>query len=335
MKTTRSVVLPEYNDNLLRAMIGLKIEERPLPELLDNEVLIRMEGSPCNPSDIAFLRGGYNIIKPLPAVPGFEGTGTVIETGRQATSLTGKQVSCFVQEDSDGTWAEYFIAQSKDCIVLKEGIDMEQAACLSINPLTAYALFEMAKQAGCRTFIQNAAGGQVPQFLNVLAEKNGIKVINLVRKATLLKQMKQKGLKHVLDTSDECFFENLRDLCQQLKPGIAFDAVGGEMTGQMMKTMPAGAQVILYGALSGEKLSAMDPMSIIFQKKLLRGFNLNDWLAMAGREKFVAITNEIQDMIIRGELETGIQGIFKLDDVVRGMRTYIKSMSAGKVIFTP
>jgi len=335
MRINRSVVLPKYNDNLLRAMLSLKVEEKSLPGLQDDEVLVRMEGAPCNPSDIAFLRGGYNIIKPLPAVPGFEGTGTVVETGGEATWIKGKRVSCFVQEDSDGTWAEYFIAKNKDCIVIKEGIDMEQAACLAINPITAYALFDMIKQVGCKAFIQNAAGGQVPQFLNVLAEKNGIKVIHLVRKATHLEQMKQKGLSHVLDTGDDCFFENLRDLCQQLQPGIAFDAIGGKMTGRMMKAMPAGAQVILYGALSGEPVSSVDPMSIIFQKKSLRGFNLNDWLARTEREDFVAITDEIQDMIIRGEIKTGIQGTFKLDDVVRGIRTYIKSMSAGKIILTP
>src|SRR5210317_1632865 len=182
MNSSKSAVLPAYNDNLIRAIIGLKIEGRPIRELKKSEVLVKMEGAPCNPSDIAFLRGGYNIIKPLPAVPGFEGTRTVVETGNRTNAMMGKRVSCFVQETNDGTWAEYFIARITDCIVLKDGVDTEQAACLSINPLTAWALVDMAVKEGCKAFVQNAAGGQVPRIMERMAEKYGLKVINLVRK---------------------------------------------------------------------------------------------------------------------------------------------------------
>ena len=335
MKMNRSVILPGYNDNLLRAMLSLKIENRPVPELQDDEVLVKMEGSPCNPSDIAFLRGGYNIVKPLPAVPGFEGTGIVVETGKEATELNGKRISCFVQEGYDGTWAEHFIASHKNCIVLKNGISMEQAACLSINPLTAYALFELVINSGRKAFIQNAAGGQVPNFLNAFAAMKGIEVIHILRKPNQLQQMKSNGLKHVLDAGDEHFEEQLKELCFQLQPGIAFDAVGGEMTGQMLNAIPAMGQVVVYGALSGMPVTAIDAMGIIFQNKSLIGFNLNDWLAKTNKNDFMSITDSIQNMIIRGELKTEIQGVFKLEDVVKGLRTYIKSMSAGKIIFTP
>ena len=69
----KSVVLPDYNANLIRALIGMKIKEKPIPVPSKDEVLIEMLAAPCNPSDIAFLMGGYNIKKPTPCIPGFEG----------------------------------------------------------------------------------------------------------------------------------------------------------------------------------------------------------------------------------------------------------------------
>jgi len=73
----KAVILPTYNNNLIRALIGMKIEERSIPEPSEGQVQIKMEAAPCNPSDIAFLRGGYNVVKPLPCIPGFEGCGII------------------------------------------------------------------------------------------------------------------------------------------------------------------------------------------------------------------------------------------------------------------
>jgi NADPH:quinone reductase-like Zn-dependent oxidoreductase len=334
-KTTKAVLLPAYNDNLLRAMLGLKTEQRKIKSLQKGEVLVQMQAAPCNPSDIAFLRGGYNIIKPLPAVPGFEGTGVVIETAPDSGELLGKRVSCFVQEDLDGTWSEYFIARKQDCILLKENMSIEQAACFAINPLTAYGMFEMVMESNCKSFIVNAAGGVVPEILRVFARKNGIRVINIVRKDDQVETLKQKGEVYVLNSTSDHFKENLTSLCDEIKPKIAFDAIGGESTAQLFNCLPKNAQVVVYGGLSGNDISGICTMEIIFKNKKLLGFNLNDWIPGKSSGEMLSITNELQDMFISGELHTEIQAKFNLDDAVKGIRTYIKSMSSGKVLFTP
>jgi NADPH:quinone reductase-like Zn-dependent oxidoreductase len=313
----------------------LKIEEREIRPLKENEVLVKMEAAPCNPSDIAFLRGGYNIKKPLTAVPGFEGTGLVVEAGAVAKSLIGERVSCFVQEDSDGTWAEFFIARKQDCIVLKENMPIEQAACFAINPLTAFGMYEIAQRANCKAFILNAAGGQVPNLIRAFAKKDGIQVVNIVRKETQLNELVQKGEVWVLDSSDDNFQNKLEAVCKKLKPSFAFDAVGGEMTAQLFYTMPAQSQVVVYGGLSGNAISGIDTMEVIFKGKKLLGFNLNDWIDAKSSDEFFTLTNKLQDMFISGELKTEIQASVTLDDIVKGIRTYIKSMSGGKVLFVP
>lgn len=335
MEKTRAVILPAYNDNLIRAMLGLKVGEKDLRPLKGEEVLVEMEGAPCNPSDIAFLRGGYNIVKPLPSVPGFEGSGTVVEAGKGAESMLGKRVSCFIQEDYDGTWADHFIARKKDCIVVKEGIDSAQASCLSINPLTAWAMFDLVLEKGCRAFIQNAAGGQVPQIMHDLARINGIRVINLVRKQEQVEKLKSAGREYVLDTNDESFKQNLMQLAAELKPTLAFDAVGGELSGIMLNAMPEGSGLMVYGGLSGAGITGIDPMGVIFRGKYVRGFNLNTWLTLLTEDEFAGVTGKVQDMILSGAISTRIQATYPLDRVVEGLRAYIKSMSEGKILFTP
>ena len=332
MKKSNSVILPAYNRNIIRAIIGLKTGERKLPDLKPNDVLIKMEAAPINPSDVAFIRGEYNVDKQVPAVPGFEGAGIVEDAGPNAIYLIDKRVSCFVQGDNDGTWAEYFITNADNCIVIKDELAIEQAACLSINPFTAYALFDIAKAKGCDSIVQNAASGQVAESVRVFAKMEGVKVINIVRKQEQVENLKSAGEEFVLNSAEEGFAKQFKELTHELNALIAFDAVGGETTGVLINNMPADSNVILYGGLSGIDISGIDSLEIIFGNKKLYGFDLNKWIAVKKRDEFQEVANEIQNMIIAGDLTTEIQSSFSLDDVVSAIRTYIKSMSAGKVL---
>jgi NADPH:quinone reductase-like Zn-dependent oxidoreductase len=332
MKKSNSVILPAYNRNIIRAIIGLKTGERKLPDLKPNDVLIRMEAAPINPSDVAFIRGEYNVDKQVPAVPGFEGAGIVEDAGPNAMYLIDKRVSCFVQGDNDGTWAEYFVTNADNCIVIKDELAIEQAACLSINPFTAYALFDIAKAKGCDSIVQNAASGQVAESVRVFAKMEGVKVINIVRKQEQVENLKSAGEEFVLNSAEEGFAKQFKELTHELNALMAFDAVGGEITGVLINNMPADSDIILYGGLSGIDISGIDSLEIIFGNKKLYGFDLNKWIAVKKRDEFQEVANEIQNMIIAGDLTTEIQSSFSLDDVVSAIRTYIKSMSAGKVL---
>jgi len=132
----KSIVLPAYNKNVLRAMLSLQTQEKSIPSLKADEVLIKTHAAPVNPSDVAFIQGAYNIIKTLPAVPGFEGSGIIVDAGKNAKKLTGNKACAFVQSDTDGSWAEYFVANKNDLIILKEEMDLDQASCFTVNPFT-------------------------------------------------------------------------------------------------------------------------------------------------------------------------------------------------------
>jgi NADPH:quinone reductase len=329
------VQLLEYNSNLLRAILGLHVAERKIRKLSNTEVLIRTDAVPCNPSDIAFIRGGYNLRKSLPAVPGFEGTGVVIDTGIRAVKFLGKRVSAFVQADDSGTWADYFIANAKDCILIRDDLDVEQAVCLAINPFTAWALVEIAESKNAGAIVQNASGGQVAAFIRSLASQKKITVIDIVRKPEHIDELKRNGSKYVLDSTSEKFTEELKQLTHQFDVNLAFDAAGGEMTGILLQCLPDHSEVVLYGGLAGGGIAGIDPFDIIFRNKKLIGFNLADWKKQKCQVDFNEISGNIQDMMMDGRLKTKIQAVFKFNDVLSALRTYIKSMSAGKILLVP
>ena len=218
---------------------------------------------------------------------------------------------------------------------LKDELDSDQGASLSINPFTAFGLIELAMQKDCRTIIQNAGGGQIAEFVRILAKMNGLEVINIVRKEDHVNSLNAKGASYVLNSTKEDFKENLKTFSHKLNALIAFDAVGGEQTGMLMSALPDHSDVILYGGLAGGLISAIEPFDIIFRNKRLYGFNLTEWKQTKSKKEFATISNNIQDLVIAGKLRSKIQASFKLDDVVNGIRTYIKSMSDGKILFKP
>src|SRR5206468_2491339 len=134
----------------------LKLVEKPTPKPAHGDVLIKVAASPVHPSDLTFLRGLYGIKKPLPVIPGFEGSGVVVAgKGLPGSLYIGRKVS-FASGD-DGAWAEYTVAPAMQTIPLLGGISLEQGATLFVNPLTALTLVTIARSEGHSAIIQTAA----------------------------------------------------------------------------------------------------------------------------------------------------------------------------------
>ncbi len=330
-----AIQLPEYKRNVLRALLSLKVIHKEIPKPQNDEVLVKMHAASCNPSDIAFIQGGYNIIKTLPAIPGFEGSGTVVETGSDAKNLINKNVSCFIQNDVDGTWAEYFKIKKENLIVLDKAMDLDQAACFSVNPFTAYALMDIAETKHCKTIIQNAAGGQVPALIRQIAKIRDIETINIVRKPITAERLRKEGVKHVLVEQEDDCFEKLKSLANKLDATVAFDAVGGPLSGFIFNTMPSNSEMVVYGGLSNKPISEVNTMDVIFQNKIINGFNLMDWKTKIGHDKFKRISSELQQLFITRKLKTKIQDSVNLNNIIQGLKTYLGNMSDGKILIKP
>lgn len=333
----KAIELQEIHRDLATAIQNLKIVDKPLPKPKHGQVLIKIEAAPCNPSDLIFLQGMYGVKKKLPTVPGWEGAGTVVESGGGLHGwwLKGKRVACGGQSEGDGTWAEYYVTDAKACIPLKDQVPSEQGATLIINPLTAVGMVEKASKEGHAAIIQTAACGQVGRMVQTLAKKRQIPLINVVRRQEQVDELLSAGEKWVFNSEEEHFVEKLSQKAKELKATIAFEAIAGVMTGRILQAMPAGAKVLVYGALSEKPCADISPLSLIFENKKVEGFWLSVWIQKGGFVQTFKATNLIQSLMGTHEFETKIRDRVGFEEWKEALLKYHEKMTLGKMILTP
>jgi NADPH2:quinone reductase len=331
--TMRAVQLRAYDGK----PESLTVSEIPVPRPGPGEVLIKVSASPINPSDLMFLRGLYGFKKALPAVPGFEGSGTVVAAGSglMGNFLNGRRVACAAADAkvAGGIWAEYVVTSAQFCMPLRKYVDLEQGATLLVNPLSAWALMNEARRGGHKAVVQTAAASALGKMVIRLGKKFGIPVINVVRRAEHVETLRAMGAEHVLNSGEAGFDAALRSLCHKLGATIGFDSVSGDMSARVLTAQPQGARLIVYGALSLGPVHA-DPSSLIFEGKHVEGFWLSGWLRNRGLISQLRVAGQVQ-ALLAAELKTEIRARFPLEQAPRALQQYIANMTAGKVLITP
>jgi NADPH:quinone reductase-like Zn-dependent oxidoreductase len=323
----------------LRAYDGkpesLVLVEKPVPHPSKGQVLVKIAATPVNPSDAGFIRGLYAMQKKLPITPGFEGSGTVVETGGglMARALVGKRVACSAPFDGDGTWAEYMVTSAKMCIPLRKNVSLEQGAMLIVNPMTAWALLDIAKRGGHRAVVQSAAASALGRMIFRFGQRLGITVISVVRRHEQVDLLQALGAKYVINSSAPDFEEHLRQLSQQLQVSLALEAVSGEISGYILRALPKGAKMIVYGAIS-EQACQVDPRSLIFDGKRLEGFWLAEWARRKSMLGQIRAAMQVQKFLA-SDLKTEVRTRLPLEDAVKGLQQYAAQMTEGKILLVP
>jgi NADPH:quinone reductase-like Zn-dependent oxidoreductase len=277
----------------------------------------------------------YGFTKQLPVVPGFEGSGTVVGAGSwwAAATLLGRRVACAAPDDGNGTWAEYMRTDALRCIPLLPSISSERGAMLIVNPLTAWALVDLARRGKHRAIVQTAAASALGKMIVRLAQRYNLTLINIVRREEQAAQLRTLGATHVLDSSPPDFDEQLRELCHSLHATLALDAVAGEMTGRLLQAMPRGSRVTVYGALS-EAACQIHPIDPIFRGKRVDGFWLSDWFRTQGPLDALRAGLSVQ-RLLGGDLKSEVRACLPLEEGKRGLELYANRMTEGKVLLMP
>ncbi|MCD4685840.1 MAG: zinc-binding dehydrogenase [Anaerolineae bacterium] len=325
-----AVVLESY-----AGIAGIRVAERSVPTPGHHQVLVKIAASPINPSDQMFLRGLYGLKKPLPIIPGLEASGTVVAVGSglMARRLLGKRVACVSQSKGDGVWAEYAVTSANYTLPLHKDVDLEQGAMSVVNPLTAIALLQTAQQGGHHTIIHTAAASALGHMILRLSTRMGIRVIHIVRRDAQVALLRDQGAEFVLNSSDTDFDAQLRELCQQYKARLAFDAVAGPLTGRMLAAMPSHSTVTVYGGLSNEPAQASGA-SLIFRDQTINGFWLTKWFGKRNILQNLRAWRQAQQLL-GDDLKTTIRARYRLQDAPQALEDYKAQMTGGKVLFTP
>jgi NADPH2:quinone reductase len=334
----RALVLDTQHELLEEAIAHLRFDEsHPVPRPNRGQVLVRVEAAPCNPSDLLLLTGQYGVRKTLPSVPGWEGAGTVVQSGGGLLGrwLVGRRVAFGSQADRDGTWTQFALAEANMCIPLKSGVDVEQGASLIINPLTAMGLLDEARRKGSSAAVSTAAASQLGRMLLRLAHEARFPLVNVVRRNEQADLLKSLGAQYVLNSQTPEFAGQLRDLCARLHATMAFDAIAGEMTGILLEVMPPRSTVLVYGLLSGQYCGRINPVDLLFQDKRIMAFYVSNWIRRRGMIRTLLAANRVQRMIVAGRFHTEIARRLHFADLQQGLLDYCKNMTAGKTILTP
>ncbi|MGX9393498.1 zinc-binding dehydrogenase [Nitrobacteraceae bacterium UC4446_H13] len=239
-----------------------------VPEPTADEVVVRIEATPINPSDLGLLFGAADMStakasgtaqQPVltASVPdsamramagrldqsmpvGNEGAGVVVKAGSSdaAKALLGKTVAMI----GGAMYAQYRTIKARDCMALPAGVTAADGASCFVNPLTSLGMVETMRREGHKALVHTAAASNLGQMLNRICIKDGVALVNIVRSAEQAALLRGIGAKYICDSLSPTFVDDLAQALIETGATIAFDAIGGgKLAGQILTAMEVAA----------------------------------------------------------------------------------------------
>jgi NADPH2:quinone reductase len=300
--------------------LELSLAEVPIAEPKADEVVVRVEASPMNPSDLGLLFGGADMSaakasgtadRPVVTAPiapemmravagrvdqpmpvGNEGAGVVVGAGSSpaARALIGKVVAI----RGGAMYAQYRVIKAASCLVLPEGTTPAEGASCFVNPLTALGMVETMRREGHKALVHTAAASNLGQMLVRLSNEDGIGLVNVVRKSEQVTLLHGIGAKYVCNTSAPTFMDDLTGALVETGATIAFDAIGGgKQAGQILTSMERAAsrtatEYSRYGSTTHKQVyiyGRLDPGPTELTRSFGMAWGVGGWLLTAFLQK--------------------------------------------------
>jgi len=357
-------------------VLELSLARIPTPTPGPGEVVVRVEASPLNPSDLALLLAGADlstlkstgtreapvttatvspeVVRALSArigqaLPvGNEGAGVVVAAGSSdaAQALLGKAVSII----GGAMYSQYRCLSVEQCLQLPADTTPEQGASWFVNPLTALGMVETMRREGHSALIHTAAASNLGQMLQKVCSKDGVRLINVVRKPEQAALLRSLGAEYVCDSSQPTFMQDLIEAAAATSATIAFDAIGGgKLAGQLLTAMEAAAnrrqegysrygstihkQVYIYGGL--------DRSPTVLSRSFGMAWGVGGWLLTPFLQKAGADTAQRLRSRVASELKTTFASSYQRRVSLREalqpevIASYGKQATGAKCLITP
>ncbi len=328
----RSTLLPE-------GRLELRLLPVPLPTPGPDEVLIRIEATPINPSDIGLLLGAADLgqlqaagtptdpvlTAPVPeaamrgmaaragqSLPvGNEGAGVVVAAGASAAAqaLLGRTVAVI----GGAMYAQYRCMAAAQCLLLPEDASAAEGASCFVNPLTALGMVETMRREGHTALVHTAAASNLGQMLNRICLKDGVALVNVVRKPEQAALLRGQGARHVCDASQPGFVGELTDALAATGATIAFDATGGgKLAGQILGGMEAAlnrsaSEYSRYGSATHKQVylyGMLDTGPTVFNRNFGMAWGVGGWLLFPFLQKIGPAAAQALRQRVAAELKT-------------------------------
>ena len=317
--------------------LTLSLQDIEMPQPGADEVVVRIEAAPLNPSDFGVMFSAADMstavqsgteqdpivtadvpAKFMPALKtrvnkdtpvGNEGAGTVVAAGSSAAAqaLMGKMVAVI----GGGTYRQYHCVNVKSCLELKEGTTAKEGASSFVNPLTALAMVETMRAEGHKAIIHAAAASSLGQMLNRICMADGIDLINIVRKEEQEKLLRDMGAKYVVNSSSDTFIADLTAAIVETGATISFDPIGGgQLSSDILNCMEAAItadveEYNVYGSSTFKQAyiyGALNRGPITLDRNFgfawgVNGFLLFNALAKLGTETVMSMRKRVAEEI--------------------------------------
>ena len=351
--------------------LTVEVASSEFPEPKGNQVLVKMEAAPINPSDLALLLGpadlenaDYSDGKIVAKMPepfnsgakgrhgqrlpvGNEGAGEVIATGDgdMAKALMGKRVACV-----PGTaFAQYAIADASMCLPLGD-VSSKDGASAFVNPMTALGFVETAKMEGAKAILHTAAASNLGQMLVRICQEDGMPLVNIVRRPEQVHLLQEMGAEHIVNSGEDDFMRQLRESIDETEAFFGFDPIGGgNMVDHCFKAMEQVAvskmsEFSRYGSNQQKKMhiyGRLDLGPTVLTPSYGFGFTLTGWLLTpflqsAGMETVMRMRQRVLDNITTTfkstyTKEVTLEGMLEKDAVLQ----YRQMRTGEKYLVTP
>jgi len=304
-------------------VVEITIVNTPTPEPKADEVVVRIEAAPINPSDQGLLFAGADmsaakasgtadnpvvtasispaVMKALggrleQSLPvGNEGAGVVVQAGSSpaAQALMGKTVAIL----GGSMYAQYRCIKAAQCLLLPPGTTPAEGADCFVNPLTALGMVETMRLEGHKALVHTAAASNLGQMLNKICIKDRVALVNIVRKPEHVDLLKKIGATYVCNSSSPTFMEDLTDAFSATGATIAFDAIGGgRLAGQILTAMEIALnrttkEYSRYGSTTHKQVyiyGGLDRGPTEFNRAFGMAWGIGGWLLTAFMQKIGA-----------------------------------------------
>jgi trans-2-enoyl-CoA reductase len=308
----------------------LEIKTDPWPTPAADEVVVAMRAAPINPADINAMEGKYPGRREVPATPGMEGAGVVVDLGANVKTIA--KGALMILPHNFGTWREAVAVKASELVAVPPEIDPVRASMLKINPLTAWRLLHgYVDLARGDWVIQNAANSAAGRAVIQIAHELGFKTVNVVRRAELIDELRTEGGDVVLVDGDK-----LRDEVKSATNGAAIrlglNSVGGDSALRVANCLAFGGTLVSFGAMSLQPLKIPTGL-LIFKDLRFRGIWINKWYDEATSAERMAAFNPLFDMAKRGLLKTAVDKVYAIDQAKEAVAHAMQNKRSGKIIF--
>ena len=353
-------------------LLTISIDEVEVPDPKDGEVLIKVQATPINPSDLGLLVGpadvsslrviekGKKVEMQVPEAlvrsvtarfdqnlpVGNEGSGIVELAGKGAEHLIGKTVGVA----GGAMYSEYRCLPAMSCLEMNEGTTPEQAASCFVNPLTALGMVETMRMEGHTGLVHTAAASNLGQMLIKICSAENVPLVNIVRKNEHVDLLKSLGAENVCNSSEDSFVDDLVNALVETGSTLGFDATGGgKLASQILTAMEIAAnktateysrygsdkfkQVYIYGGLDRSPTTLTRSFGFSWG---LGGWLLTPFIGKIGQEKFAELRKKVADEIDT-TFKSGYSNIISLEEALdeKNILSYTKQATGEKYLIKP